>query len=230
MGDLISKSQKTYSSKYEGKLPAPRFHFKSRYHKDDENCETKVYTRTKDTFRCEVPIEKIKWEVEMPEYKPTDFTSPKILLKDGATYKDPELQLILFIHHIALAFSYKLFVYFRNDDDYEKIQFNAVDKTYNVDRLSHHGLFEFFTLKLSNGKTRRVPRNPVGRTGLSGRGHLGRWGCNHAAGNLLIRLNLLTTEMKDSNFILFIQIRLLLLGQGMQMAKLISIKIVENRS
>lgn len=26
-----------------------------------------------------------------------------------------------------------------------------------------------------------VPVNPVGRTGLIGRGHLGRWGPNHAA-------------------------------------------------
>jgi hypothetical protein len=30
-----------------------------------------------------------------------------------------------------------------------------------------------------------VPVNPVGRTGLIGRGHLGRWGPNHAAGTLI---------------------------------------------
>ena len=27
----------------------------------------------------------------------------------------------------------------------------------------------------------KVPRNPVGRTGITGRGHLWRWGPNHAA-------------------------------------------------
>jgi ADP-ribose pyrophosphatase len=30
-----------------------------------------------------------------------------------------------------------------------------------------------------------VPRNPVGRTGLCGRGHLGRWGPNHAADSIV---------------------------------------------
>jgi hypothetical protein len=33
-----------------------------------------------------------------------------------------------------------------------------------------------------------VPVNPVGRTGLIGRGHLGRWGPNHAAGKLKFKL------------------------------------------
>jgi hypothetical protein len=31
-----------------------------------------------------------------------------------------------------------------------------------------------------------VPCNPVGRTGIVGRGHLGRWGPNHAAGLFVI--------------------------------------------
>lgn len=32
-----------------------------------------------------------------------------------------------------------------------------------------------------------VPRNPVGRTGIIGRGHLGRWGPNHAADSIITR-------------------------------------------
>ena len=32
-----------------------------------------------------------------------------------------------------------------------------------------------------------VPRNPKGRTGISGRGHLGKWGPNHAADPIVTR-------------------------------------------
>ena len=34
-----------------------------------------------------------------------------------------------------------------------------------------------------------VPLNPVGRTGIIGRGHLGHWGVNHAAGKCLYFFN-----------------------------------------
>lgn len=170
MGDMASKASRAYCTKYDGKLPAPRFHFKCRFHKDDEYCETDVYTRTKDTFRCVVPIEKIKWDTALPEYKPINFTSAKILLMDGATYKDPDVI----------------------TDDFDNIEFNAIDKRYNVDRMSHHGLYNFFVINI-NGKSKKVPQNPVGRTGLTGRGHLGRWGCNHAADPIV------TTWSRDAN-------------------------------
>ena len=61
------------------------------------------------------------------------------------------------------------------------IRFNAIDKKYNCDRISHHGPYVF--IAYTEEKDIIVPRNPVGRTGLVGRGHLGRWGPNHAAGN-----------------------------------------------
>ncbi|KAL5257704.1 hypothetical protein ACHWQZ_G012579 [Mnemiopsis leidyi] len=47
-----------------------------------------------------------------------------------------------------------------------------------VDRRSHHGLY-----KLNEG----VPRNPRGRTGMIGRGVLGRWGPNHTATPIITR-------------------------------------------
>uniref|UniRef100_A0A4X2K7H0 ADP-ribose pyrophosphatase, mitochondrial n=1 Tax=Vombatus ursinus TaxID=29139 RepID=A0A4X2K7H0_VOMUR len=47
-----------------------------------------------------------------------------------------------------------------------------------VDRKSHHGPYE-----IENGR----PRNPAGRTGLEGRGLLGRWGPNHAADPIITR-------------------------------------------
>ena len=92
MGETLSRMQTSATCvKYDERIPPPRFHFKCRYHKNDEYCETAVYTRTKDTIRCPVPREKIKWSVSMPEYAPSDFTSAKILLMDGLKWKDPNM-------------------------------------------------------------------------------------------------------------------------------------------
>ncbi|KAM7386629.1 hypothetical protein PAMA_009303 [Pampus argenteus] len=55
-------------------------------------------------------------------------------------------------------------------------QFNTVDGP--VDRTSFEGSY-----KVENGK----PLNPRGRTGLTGRGLLGRWGPNHAADPIVTR-------------------------------------------
>lgn len=55
-------------------------------------------------------------------------------------------------------------------------QFNSLDES--VDRQSHEGEY-----RLKEGK----PLNPRGRTGLSGRGLLGRWGPNHAADPIITR-------------------------------------------
>ncbi len=48
-----------------------------------------------------------------------------------------------------------------------------------VNRISHAGRYEIFD---------GLPRNPQGRTGISGRGLLGRWGPNHAADAVVTRL------------------------------------------
>lgn len=55
-------------------------------------------------------------------------------------------------------------------------QFNLLDGS--VDRRSHEGQY-----RIQNGK----PLNPHGRTGLEGRGLLGRWGPNHAADPIVTR-------------------------------------------
>ncbi|XP_017283559.1 ADP-ribose pyrophosphatase, mitochondrial isoform X1 [Kryptolebias marmoratus] len=55
-------------------------------------------------------------------------------------------------------------------------KFNAVDGA--VDRTSFEGSY-----RVENGK----PLNPLGRTGLTGRGLLGRWGPNHAADPIVTR-------------------------------------------
>jgi len=55
-------------------------------------------------------------------------------------------------------------------------QWNQLDG--QVNRKSFHGAY-----KLKDG----LPLNPIGRTGLSGRGSLGRWGPNHAADPIVTR-------------------------------------------
>ncbi|KAF6768328.1 ADP-ribose pyrophosphatase mitochondrial [Paragonimus kellicotti] len=51
------------------------------------------------------------------------------------------------------------------------LNFNQIDGT--VDRTSFMGIYQL--------DSNRIPLNPRGRTGICGRGSLGRWGPNHAA-------------------------------------------------
>jgi len=52
-----------------------------------------------------------------------------------------------------------------------QLLFNKVDESKNVDRRS-----DFKIYSVVDG----IPQNPVGRTGIIGRGVLPRWGPNHA--------------------------------------------------
>ncbi|XP_046327185.2 ADP-ribose pyrophosphatase, mitochondrial-like isoform X2 [Haliotis rufescens] len=61
-------------------------------------------------------------------------------------------------------------------------KWNSLDGVIN--RRSHLGNYEVID---------KVPRNPVGRTGLRGRGCLGRWGPNHAADPIVTRWKRNTT-------------------------------------
>ncbi|XP_062890586.1 ADP-ribose pyrophosphatase, mitochondrial-like isoform X3 [Mobula hypostoma] len=66
---------------------------------------------------------------------------------------------------------------YRNEGELVKpLKFNHLDG--DVDRRSYTGKYEVI-----NG----FPRNPCGRTGLKGRGLLGRWGPNHAADPIVTR-------------------------------------------
>lgn len=53
-----------------------------------------------------------------------------------------------------------------------KVMYNAYDEENKVNRISHVGFYEVIE---------GLPRNPYGRTGMRGRGSLGRFGPNHAA-------------------------------------------------
>ena len=55
------------------------------------------------------------------------------------------------------------------------LKFNEFDHKNRCDRRSHHGEYKVILDTTFNVK---VPLNPVGRTGIIGRGHLGHWGRN----------------------------------------------------
>eukprot|EP00035_Acanthoeca_spectabilis_P013128 m.238780 g.238780 ORF g.238780 m.238780 type:complete len:374 (-) comp15810_c0_seq2:117-1238(-) len=58
--------------------------------------------------------------------------------------------------------------------------FNAVDAVHQIDRTSYEGEYAI-------DPVRKLPLNPRGRTGLRGRGLLGRYGPNHAADPVITR-------------------------------------------
>ncbi|CAF2704076.1 unnamed protein product [Rotaria sp. Silwood2] len=109
------------------------------------------YPGTKDVYRTVVSDEKVPWNVNWPDYKPTEHTAQKVL-------KNPP---------------------WADDADPKKIKhYNELDG--KIDRKSFMGVYEI-------DKETNRPKNPQGRTGLSGRGLLGRWGPNHAGDSLLTR-------------------------------------------
>ncbi|XP_042545366.1 ADP-ribose pyrophosphatase, mitochondrial-like [Dipodomys spectabilis] len=74
----------------------------------------------------------------------------------------------------------------------------------NVERRSQEGFYE-----VRNGR----PKNPVGRTGMSGRGILGRWGPNHALEPIVTRWkrdsmgNTVTHPVSRKNILQFVAIK-----------------------
>ncbi|XP_057581907.1 ADP-ribose pyrophosphatase, mitochondrial isoform X3 [Hippopotamus amphibius kiboko] len=78
------------------------------------------------------------------------------------------------------------------------------EKDGHVERKSQNGLYE-----IENGR----PRNPAGRTGLVGRGLLGRWGPNHAADPIITRWkrdrsgNKITHPISGKNVLQFVAIK-----------------------
>lgn len=105
-------------------------------------------------FRFAVPDEKVSWDVQWEDYKPPEYNSEKL---KGQSWADPE--------------------------DYKDIKFNQVDGKLN--RKSHMGCVVYYLVKkisryFSEYKLDKsgAPVNPEGRTGLRGRGVLGKF-TNH---------------------------------------------------
>lgn len=77
-----------------------------------------------------------------------------------------------------------------------KPKWNSIDG--NVNRESYTGSYD-----VQNG----YPLNPVGRTGMSGRGVLGRWGPNHAADPVVTRWKHNKTDVQIKPILQFIAIK-----------------------
>jgi len=107
--------------------------------------------------RFPVPDEKVEWNTEFADYKPPFFTDPKVV---GNPLTDASLEKM-------------------KADDSIKFKFNELDGI--IDRRSHEGRYEL------DGNLEDLPLNPHGRTGLTGRGWLWRWGPNHAADPIVTR-------------------------------------------
>ncbi|CAF1065590.1 unnamed protein product [Rotaria sordida] len=109
------------------------------------------YCGTQDVKRFDVPDEKVPWNVNWPDYRPTEYTSP-IVLKNPPWADDPDAK--------------KIQHYNQTDG---KIDRTSLICTYEIDKETNR------------------PKNPQGRTGLSGRGLLGHWGPNHAGDPVITR-------------------------------------------
>ena len=98
-------------------------------------------------------------QIEFPEYSPVTFTSNEVLQRP--VWADVDL--------LSLSLQGRRL---------EPITYNAVDQVNNIDRTSFLGQYEVKD---------EIPVNPKGRTGLCGRGSLGRWGPNKAVDPVVTR-------------------------------------------
>lgn len=109
---------------------------------------------TEIIYRTHVPDDKVSWSVQWPEYKPVEYTAPKLLPRNSEkppAWADP-------IDPALIS------------------NWNALDD--KIDRRSFMGKYEIVNSR---------PLNPSGRTGVTGRGQLGKWGPNHAADPVVTR-------------------------------------------
>eukprot|EP00486_Rosalina_sp_Unknown_P003094 CAMPEP_0201573196 /NCGR_PEP_ID=MMETSP0190_2-20130828/16916_1 /ASSEMBLY_ACC=CAM_ASM_000263 /TAXON_ID=37353 /ORGANISM="Rosalina sp." /LENGTH=286 /DNA_ID=CAMNT_0047999867 /DNA_START=114 /DNA_END=971 /DNA_ORIENTATION=+ len=115
------------------------------------------YTNTTKE-RFMVSDDKVRWDCEYIDYKPPYYTHPGVINHKSP---DPSLEKI------------------KSDSSSIKFKFNELDGKY--DRRSH---ITKYNLDKNNYN---LPLNPIGRTGLMGRGWLWRWGPNHAADPIVTR-------------------------------------------
>ncbi|XP_078332506.1 transient receptor potential cation channel subfamily M member-like 2 isoform X3 [Crassostrea virginica] len=109
--------------------------------------------------RFPVPDDKVGWEIPFPEYDPVLYEAPEV--KSHPYWADT----------IDL-------VYMKPEERIGKIKFNEYDNKNKIDRKSYVG-----TYQVQDG----LPLNPAGRTGLIGRGLLGRYGPNHCGDPVVTR-------------------------------------------
>ncbi|KAI1712914.1 NUDIX domain-containing protein [Ditylenchus destructor] len=131
----------------------------------------------KQIFRVHVDDDKVYWNVDLLDYNPEDYSASWLKSK----YEEDEFE---WIDHW--------------DPNMYKNVYNQIDEKNLVNRISYPGPYSF-------DKYGR-PLNPMGRTGLRGRGMLGAWGPCHAADAIISRfrpgtriLEAVLVRRKDNN-------------------------------
>ncbi|XP_025081227.1 transient receptor potential cation channel subfamily M member 2-like isoform X2 [Pomacea canaliculata] len=109
--------------------------------------------------RFPVPNDKVSWDIHFPQYDPVNYTAQKVLQNEEGTDAIDLLQL-------------------QPNEREGLFSFNKFDEKAKISRVSLQGKY-----KVVNG----LPLNPVGRTGIIGRGLFGRWGPNIGFNALVTR-------------------------------------------
>ncbi|XP_066299867.1 transient receptor potential cation channel subfamily M member-like 2 isoform X2 [Branchiostoma lanceolatum] len=112
-----------------------------------------------DVNRFPVPDDKVPWEVPFSSYSPVDYTADCVLA--GPPWADVDL--------MSMSLEERPF-----------LMFNQLDTKFKgaVERTSFIGTYKV---------KEKLPLNPKGRTGMVGRGLMGRFGPNHAADPVVTR-------------------------------------------
>ncbi|KAH9510313.1 ADP-ribose pyrophosphatase, mitochondrial [Bulinus truncatus] len=138
-----------------------------------------------DINRFPVLEKDVPWEVEFEQYDPVTYSKP-------VEEYPPELQVwvdpnVLLFHHVRASLTLPPV----NDDEQPVTAYVPFEPQYNaVQTLTlpsgKEGTIDRTSMITVNNQpllyeidTTGVPRNPMGRTGLRGRGNLYRWGPNH---------------------------------------------------
>lgn len=135
---------------------------------------------------CPVPPEKADWDTPWSDYSPTDYTAQVVIDNDITTnpkgWADP--------HGSNGLYAVKP----NNRCVKEEIETSEMRVAQmGVNRAAQLNESENIKLRFSHTGPMRFdaqgfPLNPLGRTGLDGRGFLGNWGPNHAADPVVCRI------------------------------------------
>lgn len=135
-----------------------------------QKCRQGIYPLS-NIKRFDVPEDKVPWSTEFSNYDPVSYTAPGIQNKPWA---DPAIE--------NESFNPK---WNTLDGENKNLSKSNITRNHNssflgdINRQSFTGDYSVN----ENG----YPLNPIGRSGIIGRGLLGRWGPNHAADPIVTR-------------------------------------------
>lgn len=140
-------------------------------------CRNTNYPAERTIARFKVPDSQVAWSVPYDAYAPVDYTAASVL---SASWADKYSEYVYNFQYILKCTGHSISHFYTGIAfrlPLPSIPFNKLDG--KVDRRSHEGSYAID----SEGR----PLNPHGRTGIVGRGLLGRWGPNHAADPIVTR-------------------------------------------